>query len=151
MDSTSASAEQALCQQCRLMFSEQGFKQLFSSAGFFHSTLDTFENRQNCRLCCYVWSENIIGDSSQSHNVRALRDLVISTSTYNFAGRNAVQAARSLVFFRAVGTSSKEWEGLALRVESSKRRMQWEPFNHLRVVVSAGIFSIHKPNIVSTY
>ncbi|KAI0889154.1 HET-domain-containing protein [Annulohypoxylon maeteangense] len=69
-------ANRGLCQQCKVLFSREGFEQLLSTNRFKHSRLGTFPSRAECRFCSYLWNEDFIGDSSQVYAVHCLRDLV---------------------------------------------------------------------------
>ncbi|KAK5634665.1 hypothetical protein RRF57_010378 [Xylaria bambusicola] len=69
-----------LCQQCQYLFSRRGFEKLSSTGSFRHSQLGTFADRPNCRFCCYLWDNDLLGASNQVYKIRCLRHLLYPAS-----------------------------------------------------------------------
>ena len=125
-----------LCRQCCAMFHGPGIVDLFSPTGFQHSQLSTFGSRAECRICQFLWNEDLVGSTNQVHYTRRLGDLVRSSGT-----RQAMvkQPEKAYVILRAIKLSTDVWEYLELKVISDRGRMLWQPSHNLHVVVPKGM------------
>lgn len=151
-----------LCEQCRVLFSASGLRDLMSSKAWFkHSPLASFEHRTGCRFCRFLWEEDLMGADNLPRRFRRLRDLV-----YPPPGTARLQNAKNLVgswvaisclelgtgalggqldYLTALATASDDSAATALRggmrifvrVENSTGRMFWD-FPHLRGCAAQG-------------
>jgi hypothetical protein len=132
-DTDTAVDEHSLCRRCGVMLHGLGIKELFSSTGFQHSTLDTFASRPECRLCQFLWCEDLIGSANQANRIRRLSDLVNPRT-----GLATVrEPKKALVILTAIkqNDATKIWKYLEVKVMSERGRLLWQPAHHLHVAV----------------
>jgi hypothetical protein len=139
-DTDTPKNEQSLCHQCRTMTHGPGIMELFSPYGFKHSQLDTFESRTECRLCQFLWCEDLLGSINQANRIRRLSDLVKSEA------RPAIvkEPNKAYVVLTALkqDTAAESWKFLDVKVISDRGRLLWQPLHSLQVAVADGKFII---------
>ncbi|KAI2471008.1 HET-domain-containing protein [Annulohypoxylon bovei var. microspora] len=148
----------SLCQQCKLLFSREGFSQILSTNRFRHSKLGTFPNRNECRFCNYLWNEDFVGGSNQVYTVRRLRDLIYPTKggvhqrkqrelllcwvvitrpirDRYIAGLDGSVANLEPLTIHHDSIQAKGVDRIIINVESEEGRIKWQASRPLRLVV----------------
>ncbi|KAI1457974.1 HET-domain-containing protein [Annulohypoxylon moriforme] len=151
-------ADYGLCQQCKILFSKEGFEQLLSTNRFQHSKLGTFPSRPDCRFCSYLWNEDFVGDSNQVYAIRRLRDLAYPTKGRVHQGKQHELLLSWVVVTRPIrdqyviglngsvanlesltvdhdSMQAKSVDRLFINVESDDGRPRWQAFRPLRLIV----------------
>ncbi|KAI1211082.1 HET-domain-containing protein [Annulohypoxylon truncatum] len=151
-------ADDGLCQQCKILFSRDGFEQLLSTNKFRHSRLDTFPNRSGCRFCSYLWNEDIIGTTNQVHAIRRLRDLIHPAKGKSNQAKQSELLLSWVVITRPIrdryvigmdgsvanlerltihqdSLQAKGVDRMIINVESDDGRLRWQASRPLRLIV----------------
>ncbi|KAF2451298.1 HET-domain-containing protein [Karstenula rhodostoma CBS 690.94] len=111
-----------------------GIMELFSPSGFKHSQLDSFASRTECRVCQFLWCEDLLGSINQANRIRRLSDLVKPGT-----GPAVVKEPnKAYVVLTAVkqDTTADLWRCLEIKVMSDRGRLLWQPLHSLQVAVS---------------
>lgn len=141
-----------LCRKCQAMFSARGFFHLFNDErylgngrGFRHSRIMSFQARNKCRFCRFIWNEECSGASSLVFELPRLRDLANSAKCRQpkqtwvfFRARTSQERTFRARTFLAKTAAEAVWWGLTILVESTKGEVLWEHFDDLRPTVAEG-------------